>query len=62
MRYKCVVKLYYGSYTGEEIVFVDENAESDEIKAKAWKQANCNFLAMAYRSAIIVSREPYSGD
>ena len=61
-RDKCIVRLQYGSYTGEEIVFVDRDAEDDHIIAIAWKQARANFLAMAYRSATIISREPYYGD
>ena len=61
-RHKCIVKLQYGSYTGEEIVFVDFDADAEEVKAIAWRQANAKWLSMAYRSATIISREPYYGE
>ena len=57
MKQKCIVKLQYGSYIGEEIVYCDENADRDEIIAKAWKKADANFLSMAYTNAKIVIRE-----
>ena len=36
---KCIVKLQYGTYSGEEIVYCDENDENELIITKAWKQA-----------------------
>lgn len=53
---KCIVKLNYGTYEGEEIVYCDENDENDLVIARAWKQAKADFLPMAYTSAKIVSR------
>lgn len=59
MRQKCIVKLQYGTYNGEEVVFCDENDESETIIARAWGQAKADFLSMCYTSATIISREPY---
>jgi hypothetical protein len=57
MRQKCVVKLQYGTYEAEVIVFCNGDDESDYIKSKAWKQVKADFLPMAYTSATIISRE-----
>jgi hypothetical protein len=57
MKQKCVVKIHYGAYEGTETVYCDENDEIDVIIAQAFRQAKCDFLAMAYTSAKIISRE-----
>ena len=57
MKQKCVVRLQYGTYHGEEVVFCDEYTDYNTIIAKAWKQAKANFLPMAYTSAKIISRK-----
>lgn len=62
MREKCIVELVYGPYSGTEIVFCNQDEDEETIKARAFKQAKADFLPMAYRSAKIVSREPYNGD
>jgi hypothetical protein len=62
MRQKCIVELQYGVYASKQVVYCDENDETDTIIAKAWRQVDANFLPMAYRSAVIISREPYSGE
>ncbi len=57
MTQKCIVKLQYGTYLGNEVVYCDENTDSDTIIAKAWKKADANFLPMVYTKATIISRE-----
>ncbi len=57
MRQRCIVKIQYGSYTGEEMVYCDENDETETIIEKAFKQANCNFLSMAYKNGKVITRE-----
>ena len=57
MRQKCIVKLQYGSYSGEEIVYCDENDDTDTIIARAWRNVIAKFLSMCYQSAKIISRE-----
>lgn len=59
---KCIVKLQYGSYKGEQTVYCDADDEDEMVIAKAWKKADANFLSMAYKSAKIISRELYCGD
>lgn len=51
IKHKCIVKLQYGSYSGNEIVFCDENDESE--------QAKCDFLPMAYKQGKIISRDNF---
>ena len=57
LNQKCIVQLYYGSYEGKEIVYCNENDDNEYIIAKAFKQAECNFLSMAYKQGKIISRE-----
>lgn len=61
-RHKCVVKLQYGQYTGEETVICDENDDNHIIIAQAWRQlfkrAGGEWLSMASTSAKVLEREP----
>ncbi len=54
---KCVVELHYGSYQGTQVVYCNENDDNEYIIARAFKQADCNFLAMAYKQGYILSRD-----
>lgn len=57
MTQKCKVRLQYGTYLHTTTVYCDENDENEVIVAKAFKQAKCDFLPMASKSAKIISRE-----
>lgn len=58
MKHKCIVKLWFGSYTGLETVYCEPDEDSDTVIARAWKQAKADFLTIAFSSAKIISREP----
>ena len=54
---KCIVHLQYGSYSGDVEVLCNEDDDIDYIIARAFKQAECNFLSMCLKTGKIISRE-----
>jgi len=62
MKHKCIVKIQYGTYSGEETVICDEDTDTEVVHRIALKRAKCDFLPMAYTSCKIASREPIEED
>ncbi len=62
-RQRCVVKYQIASYSGEEIVYCDENDENEVIIAKCKRQLSRGTpLPFGSESFKIIEREDYYGD
>jgi hypothetical protein len=61
---KCIVKYKIATYSGEEIVFCDNNDDNDVIFAKCRHQLirKCYKLPFGYESYQIIYREDYYSD
>ena len=58
---RATVKLQYGTYEAEVIVYCRDNDEDEQIIARAWGQVrNWLTLPMAYKSAKITERKKWS--
>jgi len=58
---RATVKLQYGTYKAEVIVYCTENDEQEQIIARAWGQVKeWLTLPMAYSSAKIIERKKWS--
>jgi len=59
MVQRCVVKYQIATYSGEEVVFCDENTEIEDVIAKCKRQINRKYgpLPFGYQSFKIISRE-----
>ncbi len=61
-RQRCVVKYQTASYSGEEVVYCNENDENELIIAKCKKQLSRDLpLPYGSQSFRIIEREDYFG-
>ena len=61
-RQRCVVKYQIASYSGEEVIYCNENDENELIIAKCKKQLSRDLpLPYGSQSFRIIEREDYFG-